>query len=410
LDINNIIIDGFEMNNRLIILQVLLLCTISLGFISCGDSAPDLSMYRGIDYIAKYKFNSDISINTGSWIFNDPIAQNGYHYMGFNSNEIGADAVPTGIDSTGLPNSAIEDISRLEIFNLVHDGGFEFLDPALSGWSPNMVGIIPGAAITRESAPDSIGSTCLKYVFNLSDDNVKPEHIKFLMGPSTIKDEFLTSNRYIIHLNFYKSSISYITPFRFNAERNWTPQSERAWGFGYTRFPDDSKDNSEVVAESSDNYFYILYDDLKHQNNEGYIDDFRIVRSDIDYYLKLTVPYSEAGRPDLPSGTYRFSVWFKAEDAADASPSTSAPPGRFNSSRISLGIGKTITTTTVKGFESSALTSGSWRRLSVEKFIQIRNGDSLVLLISPADKSGGSTTLDIGSVLIAYPELYYISE
>ncbi|MCL2705242.1 MAG: hypothetical protein FWE72_03435 [Spirochaetaceae bacterium] len=397
------------MNNRLIILQVLLLCALSLGFISCGDPAPDLSMYRGIDYIEKYKFTSDISLSTASWTFNDSIAPNGYHYMGFNSSETGATTVPSGINQTGLPNDAIGDISRLEVFNLVHDGGFEF-DPALTGWSPNMVGTIPGAAITRELAPDSIGSTCLKYVFDLFA-GIEPEYIRFNMGPSTIKDRFLTGNRYIIRLNFYKYSMYSNTPFRFNTERDWKPQAEREWGFGYTKFPDASLDNSEVVAESSDNYFYVLFDDIYNSNNEGYIDDFRIVRSDIDYYLKLTVPYSEAGRPDLPSGTYRFSVWFKAEDPADASPSPTAPPGRFNSSRISLGIGKTLTTTTVKGFVASeTITSGSWSKLSVEKFIQIRDGDSLVLLISPADRSGGSTTLDIGSVLIAFPELYYISE
>jgi dTDP-D-glucose 4,6-dehydratase len=49
-------------------------------------------------------------------------------------------------------------------------------------------------------------------------------------------------------------------------------------------------------------------------------------------------------------------------------------------------------------------------KYGVEKFIQIREGNSLVLLISPADKTGGGNTIDVGSVLVAFPELYYISE
>ena len=387
--------------NRLIILQVLLILAISLLLgISCGEAAPDLSAYRGIDYIQKYKLNSIVSGLTEGWISDDP-TEGSYHYMGFTP----VLHVP-GINDAGLPDYAKEDMSRLEVFNLVNDGGFE--SGSLTGWSES--GIVPVGALRPEvptaTHPEVTGATgkCLYYLFDTSNPAViTPTHAAFDLG--TIKDSFLTGKKYIIRLKFFKSSQLSLSPLKFNNELPWNVRAQINWGFGYTKFPDAYDDNSEVVARSGSNYFFILYDTL---NMEGFIDDFRIVRSDIDYYIKLTVPYSDAGRPNLQSGTYSFSAWFKAEDPADVSPSMN----RFNSSRVSLGIGKTLNTTSFKGFDASArLSATSWTKLSVEKFVQIRNdGDSLILLISPSDKSGGNNTIDVGSVLVAYPELYYISE
>ena len=388
------------MKNRVIILQLLLLCTIFIvpGFISCTLSVPDLSEYQGIDYIENYKFHSIVSGFDGNWAFDDDIvAPNGYHYIGFNSNESGADVIPTGISTAGLPGNATGDISRLEIFNLVNDGGFENPTGWNVGWSAG-----GGATISRDIATYNSAAIppnhSLDYSFTGGVDN----SISFNMGSA--KDTFLFSKRYIIRFNFFKELSDKRTPFRFNTT-SWWPNSGIGWDYGYTKFPDAYADGSEVTANSpGNNQFYILYD---YDNIKGYIDDFRVVRSDIDYYLKLTVPYSGEGRPNLFSGTYRFTVWFKEEDPGDVSPSEN----RFPSSRVSLGIGRTPGTATVNGFDApSQLTPGAWRRLSVERFFQITPGDSLVLLISPTDKTSGSNSIDIGSVLIAFPELFYISD
>ena len=388
--------------NRSIILKVLLLLAISLLIgISCGEAAPDLSMYRGIDYIQKNKFSSIVSGLNAGWVSDDPF-EGSYHYMGFDP----VLHVP-GINDIGLPDYATGDMSRLEVFNLVPDGGFESVS-SLTGWSATG-GIFSRSTGHTSPPPYGItGNYCLYYEFDSSTPPPEKQ-INFNMTP--VKDGFIPGSRYIIRLKFFKRSENTDTPLRFNSERNWNVVSIKPWTAGYTKFPENTHDNTEVVAELGSNSFYILYDTVKNMNNEGYIDDFRIVRSDIDYYLKFTVPHSEAGRPNLYSGTYRFSVWFKAEDPADLPPTPSAPLDRFNSSRVSLGIGKTLNSITLKGFDaSSELISGNWEKLSVEKFIQIRDGDNLVLLISSTDKSGGNTTFDMGSVLIAYPELYYISE
>lgn len=378
-----------RLNNLPIILILIIL--IAAGFVSCSDSPPSLSEYQGIDYILSHKFSS------GSWVFDDTV-QGSYHYMGFNSDETGVSAVPSISNFTGLPSAATGDVSRLEIFNLVSNGGFE---TSLTNWSAS------GATITTADGIPSVHNTAgnysLHYVFNTTPPP-NPDNVQFDLG--SLKDSFLADKRYIIRLNFSREYINNDTLFRFNDERVWDVKAKTSWDLGYTKFPDAYSDNSEIVATSSSNSFYIIYGT---HNIEGYIDDFRIVRSDISYNLKFTVPYSEAGRPDLYSGTYRLSVYIKAEDDADVTPN-SPNENRFRSSRVSLGIGRTVDTVTVKGFDSSSFTSGSWTKISVEKFLQIRDGDSIELLISPADKSGGSNTLDIGSVLVAFPELYYVSD
>ncbi|MCL2480273.1 MAG: hypothetical protein FWF38_01035 [Spirochaetaceae bacterium] len=394
------------MKNSLIILQILLLCAVSLtlGFISCGEAAPDLSTYRGINYIENYKFRSFPVGLSGGWSFDDTVAPNNHHYMGFNSDETGAEALPTGISLIGLPGGAADDISRLEIFNLVIDGGFEesTRSPAWTWTDPNADIDHKNGALPPHYIANATGN-CFYYHF----DATPPPNAEINFDLGSVKDTFLENKKYTIRLKFFKERSLSITKFKFNDERGWDVRAEREWtGMigGYTKFPDAYADNSEVVARSpiSGNTFRIIHD---NHNVEGYIDDLRVVRSDIDYYLSFTVPYSDAGRPNLQPGTYRFSVWFKAEETTDVSPNED----RFNSSRVSLGIGKPPSVATVTGFDSS-LISGTWRQLSVQKFIQIRDGDELLLLISPADKTSGSNTIDVGSVLIAYPELYYISE
>ena len=261
-----------------------------------------------------------------------------------------------------------------------------------------------GAAIETivptDFTPVPAGNRTLHYTFSTTT-----AYVKFDLDSVTVKDRFIEGERYKILFNFYKEAVSTITPFRFNDEPPWEIPAKKSWDEGYTR-SDAYLDDTEVMADSV-NSFYI---DYAVTNQEGYIDDFRIVRTTgIDYYLKFRVPYSEEGRPNLYPGTYRFSVYFKAEDNNAILPHPSAPE-RFRSSRVSLGISKTENSPGIKGFDCSVeLSSGEWKKLYIDKFIQIKEGDSLYLFISPADNTG-KETIDIGSVLVAYPELYYISE
>ena len=64
----------------------------------------------------------------------------------------------------------------------------------------------------------------------------------------------------------------------------------------------------------------------------------------------------------------------------------------------------------IEGFSSSEFTNTGWTRLTAQKFIQIEKGGTIEIMVSPGDISGLANTLDIGSILIASPSLYYISD
>ncbi|MCL2293958.1 MAG: hypothetical protein FWC36_03735 [Spirochaetes bacterium] len=379
---------------------------------SCAINVPDLSEFHGINFIENHRFSSNLILgpNLNKWVFactNDTEAPNasGHYYMGFNSNMDGTSYTPADLDdllafgiAPGLPQTTLErgDIARLEIFNLVEDGKFH---SGIAGWEARTsTGAIGGANISHVLAPVfPSAARGLRYEFT----SASPYRVNFNLN--TVRDTFLLGQEYIIRLNFYRQVPNSLTHFQFREELpRWDTTSAQDWNAGYTRFPDENAPSSRAVARGFDDFFSIIY---SHLNIEGYIDNFRVVRSsNINYYLKLTIPYSAPGRPNLTSGRYRFTVYFKKDPTAD-----DLTIDRFHSSRVSLGIGRTQSTATIRSFDASQLSATAWTPLHVEQFFQIRSGDSLVLLISPTDVTGGVNTLDIGSVLIAFPELRYMS-
>ncbi|MCL2792966.1 MAG: hypothetical protein FWD87_07725 [Spirochaetaceae bacterium] len=412
------------MKNKLIILQVLLLISISLkiGFFSCALSeSADISHLRGVNFILHNKFSS-ISEDLAGWSFDNTRVYNivdsdYFYYIGVNSNERGGPAHPTGIRCDVCPPDPdqchlCENALRLEIFNLVRNGGFEpALDPLeapLLGWralpTPAIAKILP-----QDPDPDHFTSTTgqlLLYEFQPITD-VEPLYWRIEFDLGTVRDTFIPRINYMIRLSFYKYAPTSVMPVMFNNEIRAVPQSAGGLPWTKTRFPDPVQPvMAEVTAATGPNTFSILHD---HNNPEGYIDDFRIIRSsNIDYNLRLIVPFSEAGRPNLHSGRYRFSAYFKAEANNDVNPHPSNK-NRFRSSNVSLGLGSSGRAPIYRITDASDLSSTSWTRISIEQFFHIRDGEHLILLIAPTDKTHHHTW-DIGSVLIALPELYFISE
>ncbi|MDX9801681.1 MAG: hypothetical protein RBT69_10135 [Spirochaetia bacterium] len=382
--------------NRSAALKYILFILISAAaFYGCSE-VPDLSEYQGINYIANSNFTSP------EWSFDDTVAPNLFHYMDFDT--LPVIAVPV---YTGLPNNVDSgDISRLEIFNLVPDGGFE---SGLAGW--NTFGA-PTTFTRNNTSNERVNSSIPNNNFSIEYDLfISTDRIQFDLD--TVHDGFIENNNYIVRLNFTREATNTTAVFEYNDAaaviyKTWKPKTLVGWSVDdtvYTEFPayDSAEFDTNITARpNTQNYFNI--GSISYGNDiNGYIDDFRIVRSDINYYLRMTVPYSEAGRPDLYSGIYRFAVYVKGEDTADIPPAVLN--NRSRSSRVSLIInGKT------EGFSSSAWTNTGWTRLTVDKFIQIDAGDTIELMVSPADKSGLANTLDIGSILIASPSLYYISD
>ena len=379
--------------------KLILILTVLMPLISCSDSPADLSEYRGVNYITASNLAS------GSWTSDDPV-QGAFHYMGFNTDSAGAADVPVVGVFTGLPNNADSgDISRIEIFNLVPNGDFE----AVPGAEWDTVGT---ASFAQENADnnrvhDDAGNNSLYFDIAAETDVIR-------YNLASLEDSFQANQNYIIRLLFTRSTTNDTAVFEYNDGANppvsapytyWNPIVQTGWNADnsvYTSFPDDESLNTNITANAGARFCINSFATVVNKIQEGYIDDFRIVRSDQNYYIRLTVPYSEAGRPDLYSGTYRFSLYIKGEADADVSP---AAQNRFRSSKISLGINNDIT-----GFSASSYNNATWTKLSVDKFIQIENGDSIELKIAPADFTNLPNSLDTGSVLIASPLLYYISD
>jgi len=376
--------------------NILLIIAASAAFYACSQ-VPDLSEYQGINYIANHDFTSP------EWSFDDTV-EGAYHYMGFNTDSAGAAAPPAVAVFTGLPNDADSgDISRLEIFNLVPDGGFE---TGTAGWDNNGTttnATFPQNNTDAERVLDDAGNDSLKFTLPAGTDILR-------FNLSTLDDTFIVGSNYILRLYFTRAVTNDTAVFEYNDGSDldiistWKPKTQTGWDddlASYTRFPDYDSINANITAQAG--YFFCIgsFDTNEYKPQNGYIDNFRIVRSDINYYLRMTVPYSESGRPDLYSGIYRFAVYVKGEADADATPAVN----RFRSSRVSLVINGKI-----EGFSSSEFTNTGWTRLTAQKFIQIEKGGTIEIMVSPGDISGLANTLDIGSILIASPSLYYISD
>ena len=366
--------------------------------ISCSD-VPDLSEYQGVNYIENSNFA------TINWTSDDPV-QGAYHYMGFNTDSAGVAAAPGIAIFTGLPNNTDSgDISRLEIFNLVTDGDFE---DGTAGWDNNGSGAtFAQNNLSTNRVHDDVGNDSLRFTIPVETDILR-------FDLSTLNDTFIAGQNYIARLFFTRSTkndtvvFEYndgLTPAISNPYKVWTPKVQTGWITDdslYTSFPDDENLNTNITAEAGARFCINSFNTtIDKFHDEGFIDDFRIIRSGLDYYIKLTVPFTAPGRPDLYSGTYRFAVYIKGEASGDISPAQD----RFRSSRISLGIDNNIT-----GFSTSSYNNTTWTQISVEKFIQINDGDTIELKLSSADSTALPNSLDIGSVLIAFPSLYYISD
>lgn len=381
--------------------KIILILAVFISLFACSDSQINLSALRAADYIAS------ANLVSGQWVSDDP--QSGsFHYMGFNTDSAGAAALPSVAVFTGLPgNTDSGDISRLEIFNLVENGGFE---SAITDWDNNGT----GATYSRDNTDpnrvnDDAGNNSLKF----SISNVTPPAMDIIrFNLSHLRDGFIVNSNYIIRLYYTlgKTDDTLVLEYNNGAPPpgsqiccTWITESETGWiddNTVYTKFPDYKNIDTNIIAVAG-NYFCIgSYNTAYAKVKEGFIDDFRIIKSDQDYYIRLEIPYSESGRPDLHTGTYKFSVYVKGEADADVSPAQN----RFRSSRISLGINNKL-----KGFSSLEYNNASWTKLSVEEFIQINPGDTIELKISSADSTFLTNSLDIGSVLIAGPELEYIS-
>ncbi|MFW6329872.1 MAG: hypothetical protein ACOC28_07210 [Alkalispirochaetaceae bacterium] len=144
----------------------------------------------------------------------------------------------------------------------------------------------------------------------------------------------------------------------------------------------------------------------------GEIDNIRFVELGRSYYIRLPVPYSESGRPDLvPGGTYTVSLQVRLD------PDVGTVNNRLAARQIAVGIvgSEAISSGAVSAdvLDTRDVDTG-WTQLSVEipgptfPSVEFDGEDTMLFVaISPTFTSGGAQTTDAGSVLVSDPRLFW---
>ena len=359
-----------------------------VSFIYSCSQVPDFSEYQGINYIVSKPFDGGIEIN---WIRDDPSGT----YMDFSP-------FATAI-TTGLP-AGTTDISRLEVLNLMPDGGFE---GGLGSWSPEgaplpTANIVVGANTIHPLDP---ANNCLYF------DVFASQTIDFDL--SNLLDFGIDNANYLIRFNFNGEFEGIPTKFEYHDGINndsgslWSPRTTTTWDLGYTEFNSQTGEESLItIKPAPDDDIFSIGSFSETASQKGHIDDVRVVRTDIPLCLRAETPYQAAGRPELISGDYRFSIFIKKEVAADINPDTVpiTDANRFPAQILTLCINNKAQT-----LDITSVPDNEWKKVYTDQFVQIYEGDSITLAISPCD-STGTYKKDAGSILIASPSLTFISE
>ena len=362
-------------------ISILVLCAAALITFSCSNGNDPFEEYRGVNLIEGTGFDA------GEWTAD----RSESYYMNFEA-VTAADAGGT----TGLPDGAA--VYRLEVPNLMPDGDFESTSagplPTPTGWS--------ATGGTNQIVSPGIYGQSLEY--NITETQM----VDFTL--SNLADGFIANKYYLIRFVLEASS----AVFDYH---NGVASLNAPWILaglsGITAFP-TANDDPEILAISSGGTFSINTPGTGSSVQGGQLDNFRIIRTDIPYGLRLQVPSIQEGRPELIPGTYRFSVYIKQEDSASVTP---AVKNRFRSAGVTLQIKGphdsvsdfTVATAFHPDDEDADWTS--WQLISTDiedlyPSAKEEPNNAVTLSIYPTDVYD----LDIGSVLIAAPSLEFIPE
>ncbi|GAH76516.1 unnamed protein product, partial [marine sediment metagenome] len=89
--------------------------------------------------------------------------------------------------------------------------------------------------------------------------------------------------------------------------------------------------NETVGSAANYDYTFGSLDLNNSQPQEGYIDNFRLIKTDISHKIRLFLSRSGDTLEPLISGSYRFSVYVKVDPSAGTI-------NRFSAGRVTLGI------------------------------------------------------------------------
>jgi hypothetical protein len=361
---------------------------------ACTFNSP-FSPYSGVNLIAKRQFDASSAPWAASYS-----QTNAYPYI--TMTQVTAAVAGT---TAGLPSDATG-LFRLESPNLVTGGDME---AGVGGWSASNTTVG-----TTTTAPNAIDGTSLTFSFKQSYST--PPLIEFALD-SALADGGVTDANYRINFDYNVYSTA-TTEFDYEDGSSTllsTPWSLNTVGLDVTdmlHFPPEGLSSDIFWGPSAAHVFSIGRLSVDAVNTEnGDLDNFRVVRDDIDSYFRLSVPYRDSGRPDLMTdGIYEFSVWVKLEDPASVTPNTA---NAFNATGITLGINdarkmftinNAINAPTSPASTALTLTSTRWTKISmkaqIETSVPSNPSSTLVdLYIAPTN----IYAKDAGSILVSTP-------
>ncbi|MGA2977031.1 MAG: hypothetical protein ABSF77_17120 [Spirochaetia bacterium] len=368
----------------------------------CAPATDPFASYRGVNLIA--------GISLSKWA-----ADQGAAYMTFE---------PV---SAAAPSGGSTDVYRLEIRDLVPDGDFEQSAVGLgaNGWTainggglPDTLEVIDGAAAHAISGHTMHFST-----------NQVADLISFDLRGATwgARDGFLANATYNL-LFEYRTDAPLV--FEYHT-RTSLPDSQictwRVGGGASGATSDPSFDNlnefpgalyagqSEIAVDGESNALCAFgsIDPTLGQPQEAYIDNFRVVRTDIPCRARLLLHRQGDTSQPLLAGQYTFSVYVRSD------PDVGTIPDRFASSSVSLGMLRRtpVSTDTVvtsgwqQAFQNGqdGLDFSSWTKLSIpleaEETDPGNSATTLELSVGPTDDTHGAEGKDCGSILISSPSL-----
>jgi hypothetical protein len=403
---------------RRIIRAGLIALAAALFAVSC-QQPYEFEEYDGTDLISSQGFES------GQWLLYDTAAapdedpwvpaDSGHTYVNFEA----VDAAALGLDTSALPtqpDGTAEAVYRLEIRNLLANGDFEETAPGSlpAQWGQTLPDI--GQVISGAGAIDG----------------------------HTLRLQFGQANAVYTDLATHLTDFQPDTPYRFLFEMKTVtdsvgvelnngppPGGESKTGYslriarpgGATadtvlRFPEDPGfgGNNTLVPDTAYSQFSFGGNSANASVTiNAFVDNLRMVRTDVPLHVRLPIPREGSGRPDiLGGGTYAFTVFVR--DDPTVHDVASGGGNRFRANGLSVSLNPLPGEPTVGYFETAERTDDwtDWTQLSFAlDGQQLSEGDSVVdLLLMPSlpGRTLEVATLDAGSLLLAAPRLYWAED
>jgi len=350
------------------------LITVWLLMGSCEQDPTILAEYEGVNLIANRGFDS------ADWT-----PDQGTVYMTYEA--VTGVALPSGV--TGAA------VYRLEINNLVADGEFETYPsgsppPVGAGWS------VTGAATALVSGTEVSSGQSLFF-----DVPSTAAADSFAFDLEAMIDGYPANSNYILRFVFVPTQTNFCWFYFPTHPGDLHIASVDTLSIPYD-FPDAFEDiTSEFTSNDTGDIFLIT-----GRTAAGYIDDFRIARTDIPLRLRINLTWADPSRPDTPlvSGWYKFSLWVRSD------PDAASTPNSFAGDTVTIGIENALSV--VSSVSSLPLVDG-WAQISIVLFVQINEPDDhgayvLELSVTPTDIANAQSR-DVGSILITAPVLELFS-